>query len=1124
MLLGRFASLPGLTRVLTICLLILATTSLSPALFAQSMTSGDITGTVTDPSGAVLSTASVTLKNAATGVTRTTGVNASGVYRFALIPLGSYTVTVSASGFQTTSKLVDVAIGQALTVDVQLAVATSATSIEVSEAATTVQTENADLTTTFTSTQVADLPNPGNDMTAIAFTTPGLEESTQAGYGNFSAFGMGGTANLFTVNGMNDNDPFLNLNNSGATNLLLGANEVAEEAVVLNGYSAQYGQLPGANVNIVTKSGSNEFHGNLVWYWNGRAMNANDFLNNASNTPRPFDNANQWAGSIGGPIWKNHTFFFFDTEGLRVLIPVSSQVIIPSQVFQNAIMTNLQATDPAAVPFYQNMFKLYNGAPGIANATPVTGACGDLAANIDTMIGDVCQSQWRQNQGNLTHESLYAGRVDQVLGPNDRAFVRVQHDNGVQATYTDFIDSAAFNADSVQPEEQGQISETHTFGPNAVNQFVLGGQYYEAAFGPAQGVAAQRAVFPIDLFFTNGTTTLGGIDYAWPEGRRVTEYQVVDDFSVTKGKHTIKAGMNYHRNDISDLDFGIENDPFVLEGSTNDFYNGGQSVFGQQTFPSEAEQPMALYMLGLYVEDDWKVTRNLTVNIALRGDHDSNPVCQSNCFASLNTAFSDLSHDVNTPYNQIIEADRHQAYLGTDNIVWQPRLGFAWSPNDKTVIRGGAGIFVDAFPGSILDGFAENVPQYASFSVVGGLVPGTPGNLYGIASGANQSLLSAFSSGGTLASIGASNPYFVAPGYTSSDPVIRQPRVYEWNLEVQRALPWHMLLSVNYAGNHGIYEPIQNEGLNAYCPPATCPNGFAGLPSAQPDPRFGLITQVQSTGVSSYNGLVAALTRSFSGGFQFQFGYTWSHALDEISNGGFQPFADLTDISSVVPENPYNIRQSDYGNADYDVRQEFTGNYVWENALRHLFHWGPNQVFGGWVIGGTINYRTGLPFTVLDGNTAGALAGYDLGAPGNNAASSVYALITGAGPNSCGKAATAASCFGANQFTSMLQPDGTIVGGFGNQGRNEFRGPGYFDTDLSVMKNFTIRENMQAGIGIEAFNLFNHPNFDQPVNNIAASNFGEIVHSVGPPTSILGAFLGADASPRIIELKVQFTF
>ena len=180
------------------------------------------------------------------------------------------------------------------------------------------------------------MPNPGNDLSYIAQSAPGVVQNTQGGNGNFSAYGLPATSNLFTLNGQNENDPFLNLNNSGATNLLLGNNDVREATVVTNGYSGQYGTLAGANVNYVTKSGSNSFHGNALYWWNGSALNANSFFNNQNGAPKPFDNANQWAASFGGPIKKNKTFFFIDTEGLRFVLPTSTNVRVPSPQFEAA--------------------------------------------------------------------------------------------------------------------------------------------------------------------------------------------------------------------------------------------------------------------------------------------------------------------------------------------------------------------------------------------------------------------------------------------------------------------------------------------------------------------------------------------------------------------------------------------------------------------------------------------------------------------------------------------------------------------------------------------------------------------------------------------------------------------
>src|SRR5258708_664884 len=332
-------------QILLLLLTAIIAAFLSICAAAQSLVSGAITGVVSDPSGAVIPNATVALKNNGTGQTQNATTNQSGVYRFSLLTPGQYTVTVNASGFQNAERTVTVSVGQATSMNMQLAVGSSSQTVEVTAEGGVVQTDNGNISTTFTPEQVELVPNPGNDLSYIVQTAPGAVMNTQAGYGNSSTFGLPATSNLFTVNGMNENDPFLNLNNSGATNLLLGQNNVQEATVVNNGYSGQYGGLAGANVNYVTKSGTNNFHGNVNYFWNGRAMNANSWFNKqnelASVVPagpnpnkQPFVNANQWSASGGGPIVKDKTFFFVDYERLRVLLPTSTPVNIPSPAFQ----------------------------------------------------------------------------------------------------------------------------------------------------------------------------------------------------------------------------------------------------------------------------------------------------------------------------------------------------------------------------------------------------------------------------------------------------------------------------------------------------------------------------------------------------------------------------------------------------------------------------------------------------------------------------------------------------------------------------------------------------------------------------------------------------------------------
>jgi len=1081
---------------------------------SQSITSGDISGVVTDPSGAVVPNAQVTAVSDATGETHTTTSNGQGVYRFSFLKPGSYTVAATSAGLQAASRKVQVGIGQVATANIGMTLTTASTTVEVTTSA--LQLDNADMSTQFSNQQISLVPNPGNDLSAVAQTAPGAIMNTQGGFGNFSTYGLPGTSNLFTLNGQNDNDPFLNLNNSGATNLLLGINDVQEATVTNNGYSGQYGQLAGSQVNYVSKSGENSFHGNAIYFWNGRVMNANDYLNNLAiagspSTPRPFDNVNQWAASFGGPIKKDKTFFFFNYEGLRVIIPTASQVRIPTAEFQAATLANLAGADPAAIPFYQNIFSLYNAVHGSQIGT---GNCSTLT--VLTLVGP-CFNRLQTTQNNFTHEYQMSLRIDQKFSDKDSLFGRVQTDRGVQATFTDPI-NPAFNTQSTQPEYQGQLSETHLFGSNAVNEFKLSGQWYTAVFDNPNRQAA-LSIFPTTLAFSGGFSRLGGINFDFPQGRNVTQYQVVDDYSTTRGKHTFKFGVNYHRNDVTDFDYGIFTSGEAIT-SVDSFVNG-QVDFFQQNFPTRQSQPIALYGLGFYGQDEWRVTDKLKLTLALRLDHNSNPVCQTNCFAELAVPFTSLVHDPNIPYNQAIRTGLHQAYPSTDGVVWQPRLGFTFSPfsNNKTVLRGGIGIFGDSFPAVLVDNFSSNPPVLNSFQVAGALSPASSGNVFQLASGANTSFLNAFASGGTLASIQATNPFFSPPTITASDPTIRQPRYQEWNLQVEQDLGWNSVFSVNYVGNHGIFEAALNSGVNAF--------GFGGLPAAAPDPRFSTVTQVQSIAVSNYNGLVTSFRHNFNRGFAFQLNYTWSHALDEISNGGLLPFNDNTNVSILNPVNPFNIRQN-YGNSDYDVRHYFSANYVWSDSLRHLFKWGPNAVFGGWTVSGTVFSRSGLPFSVIDGNASATLNGQNYG--GTILADVVGPTTSGScgRPNATPDPATGNPPPPCLNFASFASPTSVAV----NQARNQFRGPNFFDTDLTVMKNTKLGEKASLGVGVQFFNLFNHPNFDQPIGDIAAGSadpinggsFGTIVSTVNTPTSILGSFLGGDASPRLIQLKAEFKF
>src|SRR5277367_1446508 len=282
------------------------------SVYAQTNISGDIVGDVTDATGAAVANAQVMVASDATGQAKTVTSNASGQYRVPLLPPGNYKVSITAPGFQTSEFTATVSAGTSTSGDAKLTVGQSSVTISVTGETSLLHTDDAQVSTTFDMQQVQTLPNPGNDLTFVAQTSPGAVMNTQGGYGNFAVFGLPATSNTFTVNGGYENDPFLNLNNSGATNLLLGNNDVGSVTVVSNAYGAAFGGLGGAQVNEISRAGTNKFHGDATYWWNGSVMNANDYFNNQTDTKKPRSNANQWAGSFGGPIYKDKSFFFFN--------------------------------------------------------------------------------------------------------------------------------------------------------------------------------------------------------------------------------------------------------------------------------------------------------------------------------------------------------------------------------------------------------------------------------------------------------------------------------------------------------------------------------------------------------------------------------------------------------------------------------------------------------------------------------------------------------------------------------------------------------------------------------------------------------------------------------------------
>ena len=450
-------------------------------------------------------------------------------------------------------------------------------------------------------------------------------------------------------------------------------------------------------------------------------------------------------------------------------------------------------------------------------------------------------------------------------------------------------------------------------------------------------------------------------------------------------------------------------------------------------------------------------------------------------------------------------------------------------------------MFADALPTGAIDSFLQNAPLDPGFNTLFGYIsPDQTGayNSFGAACAANCTLNQLSLAADASFKANYANGGAVAPfSFYNANPA-RVPIYYKWSLELQREIGWHTTLNLLYVGNHGSHEEFSNQALNAWCCNNPVVNGvqtfqlpsqaasFGNLPTSVPDARFGVVSNANNVANSNYHGFTVTANHAFSGGFQFQASYTWSHALDEISNNSLSPFGLNTTglyADPIYPQNPSSFRQN-YGNADYDIRHNFVMNYVWNDAFRHLTHWGPNALVKGWTFSGTIFAHSGLPFTVYSSTYTSALENTNFG-PGGGA-QYIFA-DEAAGPVSCGAAAAtvnaaglaAAPCATAAQF-----PDPTTT--FGNQARNQNRGPRYFDTDFAVEKGFGIPkwERAQFSLGARFFNFFNHPDFYFPIMNADSPLFGQIIQTISTPTSIYGSGLGADASPRVIQLQAKFVF
>src|SRR5271168_639635 len=578
-----------MTHLHRLVLIVAVVASLPPSqATAQGETTSAIVGQVRDTTNAVVPGATVAIANLETGLRRSAKTDDAGRFNFPQLKPGIYSVKVEAQGFESQhNDNVISGLGQKQTVDFTLRVARSNETVEVSSEAPLINPENANTSTTLTTTALEDLPNPGGDLTYPLQFSPGALINTAGsgndfvggsnGYGNVEFNGLPALANGYIVDGLETNDPLTNLNSGLSTNLVLGLNSIAEVTVNTLSYAVDQGRYGASQVNYVTKAGTNQFHGNLYELWNGAILNAADYFTNATpGNHKPGATVNHFGGSVGGPIAHDKLFFFFDSEWVRIALPIVTPTIVPSfgnnNLFQTYVLGQLPSQE---VPFFEQMFSLYGNTSG--TATQVLGCpfnSDGTKAPGDPPNGDGCANRQSISHSSDDHEQVQTVRLDYTVNQKDTAWFRFQSDTGLQAAYTDPI-NPVFNALSPQPLYSFAAGHTHVFSQNLVNYFNPAFSWYESLFGPSN-LQQTLSAFPIVLQGSgaNPFTPMGGLDNTWVQGRRASRFFINDNLAWSRGAHELRFGTNIRIFRLNDYDFGEGTVPTVTYANLQQFIEG----------------------------------------------------------------------------------------------------------------------------------------------------------------------------------------------------------------------------------------------------------------------------------------------------------------------------------------------------------------------------------------------------------------------------------------------------------------------------------------------------------------------------------------------------------------------
>jgi hypothetical protein len=1138
---------------------------LAPRLGAQGETTSAIVGAVADPTGAAIARANIEIVSD-TGAKRAAKTDDAGRFDFPQLKPGYYRITVEADGFETqTNGSVFAGLGQKQTVNFTLKLASKKEELTVTAEPPLVNPQNPNTTTTLNGAALENLPNPGSDLTyPLQFASGALMNTAGSGndfiggtngYGNVEFNGLPALSNGYIVDGLESNDPLTNLNSGLSTNLVLGLNSIAEVSVNTLSYTVDQGRYGASQVNYITKSGGDQFHGNLYELWNGSRFNAADFFTNStSGSHKPRSNVNHFGGSLGGPVVRDKLFFFFDTEWVRIALPIVSATTVPTPAFEQYVLQQLPlgGSDsvtgsvyqpaPQLVPLYKKMFSLYGNTAGVPLAILGCPFMSDgAAAQGAPPNGNGCANRQSVSHSSDDREQVQTGRVDYNVDEKNTTWYRFQADTGLQAAYTDPI-NPLFNAISPQPLYSFAAGYTHIFSSNLVNYFNPAFSWYESLFAPADFAQTLNA-FPIVLQGSGANapfTPIGGLDNTWVQGRRATRFFINDNLAWTRGAHELRFGTNTRIFRLNDYDFGEGVVPLVTYTTLPQFIYGVAST-ASKTFPVADSEPYNFLNLDLYAQDTWRVKSNLTWTLGVRATDNSNPANPHDAVARLAGSFGAIPHDVDQPLSAAIETGLGNIFESTPLAIWQPRTAIAWQMTPGTVLRSGFGLFSDLLPGSIVDLVGANPPYSQTFEggllgTVGGtaIAPGVPNSAIDATVAANQAFRSGVASGQLSCASPDANPNACLPPVAitaAPDGKLRAPYFMEWSFGLEHQIGSTIHLRSQYVGTRAVNQPYTTQ-VNGY--QTVCEGCFAPFPYGAPvDPRFAAVTQLSTGANSHYDGLQNTIEKRLGHGLQFQLNYTWSHCIDEVSNGGFLPFA----AGGILSPLPGDLRR-DRGPCDYDVRHNIAANYVYEFPVKvHGLFAG---VLNGWQVSGSAFWRSGLPFSVLS-------APYSANGNGivNGSGPQFASLVPGVPLYAHGSIPGVTQpgtiqWLNPDAFVSSVDPStGACAGGvnpqncqFGNLGRNALRGPDFAWADLYLTKWFRLNERVKLRLEGQFFNLLNHPNFGLPVVGYAGipgkpqtqTGFGALTYTTSPPTGLLGVGLGGDSSPRMIAFQTRIEF